>query len=192
MRRLLTWLAAAAVAVALVIGFTQAGGEEPEPRSTAPSLDASRKALAGAPAPLARLHESAGELQELGKGGYANQLEALRGYPVVVNAWASWCGPCKLEFPFFRDAATRLGKRVAFLGLNVNDNAGDAKAFLAKQPVPYPHLIDGDSRIVQAETSAPGLPVTVFYDRRGKRAFVHQGGYRSEADLLADIRRYTR
>ena len=192
MRRLLPWLAAAAVAVALVIGFAQAGGDEPEPRSSAPSLDASRRALAGAPAPLAQLHDASGELRALGKDGYAEQLADLRGYPVVVNAWASWCGPCKLEFPFFRDAATRLGKRVAFLGLNVNDNAGDAKAFLARQPVPYPHLIDGDSRIVQAEAAAAGLPVTLFYDRRGKRSFVHQGGYRSEADLLEDIRRYTR
>ncbi len=186
------WLAAAAVAAALVVGLTQAGGDTEEPRSQGPSLTAAQRALEGAPPPLARLHGAAGELRGGGKGAYREQLEALRGYPVVVNAWASWCGPCKLEFPFFQQATARLGKRIAFLGLNVNDNADEARAFLAKEPVPYPHIVDGDSRIIQAEAAAGGLPVTIYYDRRGKRTFVHQGGYRSEADLLEDVRRYTR
>jgi len=191
-RRLLPWLAAAAVAVVLVIGLTQAGGDTEEARTEGPSLTAAQRALKGAPEPLARLHEAAGELREGGKSAYREQLEALRGYPVVVNAWASWCGPCKLEFPFFQRATARLGKRVAFLGLNVNDNAEEARAFLAKEPVPYPHVVDGDSRVIQAEAAAGGLPVTIYYDRRGQRTFVHQGGYRSEADLLEDVRRYTR
>jgi cytochrome c biogenesis protein CcmG/thiol:disulfide interchange protein DsbE len=192
MRRLLPWLAAAAVAAVLVIGLTQAGGKDAEPRDDAASPAESQKALEGAPAPLAALHEDAGELREADRGDFRKQLADLRGYPVVVNAWASWCGPCKLEFPFFRSASTRLGKEVAFLGLNVNDNRADAKRFLAKEPVPYPHLVDGDSRVIQAEAKAGGLPVTVYYDRKGKRSFVHQGGYRSESDLIADVRRYTR
>ncbi len=192
MRRTLGWLAAAAVAAVLVVGLVQAGGDEEEPRSQGPSLSEAQRALAGAPEPLANLHQAAGELRDGDLDAYRKELEALRGYPVVVNAWASWCGPCKLEFPFFQRAAARLGKRVAFIGLNVNDNEGEAKAFLAKEPVPYPHLVDGDSRIIQAEAAAPGLPVTLYYDRRGKRTFVHQGGYRSETDLLEDVRRYTR
>ena len=188
MRRALWILGAAALAVVLAIGISQAGGGEAEPASTTSAIDLD--ALAGAPAPLAELHADAGKIQPADTESYAARLRELRGYPVVVNAWASWCGPCKLEFPFFRDAAMRLGKRVAFLGLNVSDNRQDALAFLRKQPVPYPHLEDGDSRIVQRTGAAGGLPTTVFYDADGKRAFIHQGGYRDEADLLADIRRY--
>jgi thiol-disulfide isomerase/thioredoxin len=189
MRRALWILGVAALAAVLAIGISQAGGGDDEPATATSTVDVS--ALEGAPAPLASLHRRAGEIRPADAKSYAAQLRDLRGYPVVVNAWASWCGPCKLEFPFFRDAATRLGKRVAFLGLNVSDNRGDALAFLAKQPVPYPHLEDGDARIVQRTGAAGGLPTTIFYDAEGRRAFIHQGGYRSERDLLDDIERYT-
>ena len=189
MRRALWILGAAALVAVLAIGISQAGGGDAEPVTTQPTADLS--ALEGAPAPLARLHEDAGTIRPADTKRFDAQLRELRGYPVVVNAWASWCGPCKLEFPFFRDAATRLGKRVAFLGLNVSDNREDALAFLRKQPVPYPHLEDGDARIVQKTGAAGGLPTTIFYDERGERAFIHQGGYRSARDLLRDIERYT-
>jgi thiol-disulfide isomerase/thioredoxin len=193
MRRALWIFATAALAVALAIGISQAGGDDPGPQTTSSvGTGGAAKALEGAPAPLAALHRRAGEIAPANISSYRAQLRELRGYPIVVNAWASWCGPCKLEFPFFRDAATRLGKRVAFLGLDVSDNREDAKSFLAKQPVPYPHLEDGDSRIVQQTGAAGGLPTTVFYDKEGRRAFIHQGGYRSERDLLDDIERYTK
>ena len=188
MRRALWILGAAALAAVLVIGVLQAGGEDEQPAAAPATTDLTP--LEGAPAPLAALHRAAGQITPADTERYQAQLRELRGYPVVVNAWASWCGPCKLEFPFFREAATRLGKKVAFLGLNVSDNRDDAKAFLAKQPVPYPHLEDGDSRIVQRAGAAGGLPATVFYDEDGERAFIHQGGYRSEQDLLDDIERY--
>jgi thiol-disulfide isomerase/thioredoxin len=106
-----------------------------------------------------------------------------------VNGWATWCGPCKLEFPIFQRVATRLGKRVAFLGLNVSDNREEAEEFLAERPVPYPSIEDGDTAIAQHVGWVGGLPITIFYDRRGKK-FVHQGGYKNERDLLRDIERY--
>ena len=190
MRRLALPLAAVALAAVLVVGLVQAGGKDAEPAGPGPSAAEAKRALAGAPAPLAALHARSGELRPADPDAFQRQLRALRGYPVVVNAWAAWCAPCKLEFPLLGRAATRLGKRVAFLGLNVSDNAGDARRFLAKAPVPYPHLEDPDARIIQAQSAASGLPVTLFYDRRGRQAFVHQGGYRSEQDLLDDIRRY--
>ena len=189
-RRLALPLAAAALVAVLVIGLVQAGGRDAEPAGAGPSEAEIDRALRGAPAPLAALHETAGELRPSGPEDFRRRLRALRGYPVVVNAWASWCGPCKLEFPYFGRAATRLGKRVAFLGLNVSDNAEEARGFLAGHPVPFPHLEDPDARIIQEESASTGLPVTLFYDRRGRQAFVHQGGYESERDLLADIRRY--
>ena len=190
MRRLALPLAAVALVAVLVVGLVQAGGKDAEPSGPGPSRAEAERALAGAPAPLAALHARAGEIEPADPEAFRRQLRELRGYPVVVNAWASWCGPCKLEFPFFGRVATRLGKRVAFLGLNVTDNREDARGFLAGHPVPFPHLEDPDARIIQTESASTGLPVTLFYDRRGRQAFVHQGGYASERDLLADIRRY--
>ena len=190
-RPVLLLLAVGLVAV-LAIGFAQAGSTAEDDGIPATlSREEVLEPLAGAPPPLADLHRRANALPEASVRSYRAQLRELRGYPVVVNAWASWCGPCKLEFPLFQRAAVKLGKRVAFLGLNVGDNKGDAAAYLEKAPVPYPSLVDGDFKILGAAASgAQGLPVTVFYDAQGERTQIHQGGYRSEAELLADIERY--
>ncbi len=192
-RPVIALLAVALVAV-LVVGLTQAGSDSGDPGIPEPlSREEVLEPLAGAPAPLAALYGRANELPEATPASYRRQLRSLRGYPVVVNAWASWCGPCKLEFPIFQRASSRLGRRIAFLGLNVGDNKEDAAAYLTKAPVPYPSLVDGDFKILgTAAQGAQGLPITIFYNANGERTFIHQGGYASEADLLADIERHTR
>ncbi|HEV2784951.1 MAG TPA: TlpA disulfide reductase family protein [Solirubrobacteraceae bacterium] len=192
MRRALPFLALAALVAVLVIGLTQAGGGDGGEQPAGPSTTELREALEGAPAPLAALYARGNAIEASDPDRFAEQLRALRGYPIVVNAWATWCGPCKLEFPFFQRAATRLGKRVAFIGLNVQDNRRSAEEFLAERPVPYPSLEDGGGKTLrEVAPGVRGLPVTVYYDKDGERAFVHQGGYRSEADLLEDVERYT-
>jgi thiol-disulfide isomerase/thioredoxin len=193
MRRAAWIIAAIALVAVLVIGLTQAGQDEPSatPSASSFSLTDAQARLDGAPPALAALHERANEITPADADAYVAELEELRGHPVVVNAWASWCGPCKLEFPIFQQVSARLGKRVAFLGLNVSDNRQDAEAYLAKTPVPYPHLEDKDSRIVQKAGARGGLPTTIYYDAKGERAFIHQGGYTDEQDLVDDIERYT-
>lgn len=192
MRRALPWLAALVLVAVLAIGIVQAGGGSSEsPSGTAPTVAVMQRALSGAPAPLAAVYERAAEVETGGgETAYRRELRQLKGYPVVVNAWGSWCGPCRLEMPIFARVATKLGKRVGFLGLNVNDNNDAARAFLKKRPVPYPSFEDGNSRIVQKEGAIGGLPVTIFYDKTGERVFTHQGQYRNDADLEADIKRY--
>ena len=118
-------------------------------------------------------------------------LADFAGQVVVVNVWGSWCGPCKLEFPYFQEAVRRVGRRVGFLGVNVIDSREGAERFLAERPVPYPSLEDGNARISQeAAPGARGAPITVFYDAAGERSYVHQGQYESAEELLADIDRY--
>jgi thiol-disulfide isomerase/thioredoxin len=190
-RRALPFLALAALVAVLVVGLTQAGGEDGGEPAGGPSQGQAEKALAGAPPPLRALYDRPNAIERAGVPAFREQLRALRGHPVVVNAWASWCGPCKLEFPFFQRATVKLGKRVAFLGLNVQDNRGDAERFLRREPVAYPSLEDGDGDILrEAAPGVRGLPVTIYYDAKGEQAFVHQGGYRSEAELIEDIERY--
>ena len=190
-RSVLALLAVALIAV-LVIGLSQAGSDSSEAGIPGPlTRDQVLEPLAGAPAPLAALHREANALPEATPASYRRQLRELRGYPVVVNAWASWCGPCKLEFPLFQRAASRLGKRIAFVGLNVSDAKDEAAAYLEKAPVPYPSLVDGDFKILGAAAKgAQGLPITIFYDAKGEQTFIHQGGYTNEQELLDDIERY--
>ncbi len=77
------------------------------------------------------------------------RLGSLRGYPVVVNQWASWCGPCRSEFPFFQRLAHRYRPRVAFLGVDSNDTRPEAAAFLKQLPVPYPTYSDPGASIAR-------------------------------------------
>jgi len=148
------------------------------------------KALAGSPAPLAALHGQANRLLGGGQDAYEARLRELRGYPVVVNVWASWCGPCRLELPLLQRAAARYGKRVAFLGIDSQDSDDAARTFLGEAPVPYPSYTDPDEEITASVGANLGLPDTVFYDRRGEPVHLKQGPYADAAELRADIQRY--
>jgi len=191
MKRALFLLGGVALVVVLVIGLTQAGGKE---ESSTPQggfdLAKAKQQLAGAPAPLAALHDQADELLEGGPGAFQKRMQELRGHPVVINKWASWCGPCRLEFPFFEDVSTAKGKTVAFVGLNSGDNQRDAKEFLGEFPLTYPSYEDPDEKIARAIGAPANYPITVFLDERGKQAFLRQGGYPSREDLEQDIKRY--
>jgi cytochrome c biogenesis protein CcmG/thiol:disulfide interchange protein DsbE len=149
------------------------------------------KALAGAPKPLAQLYAHPDQLIAGGSDAYSQQLAKLRGYPVVANVWASWCGPCRFEFPWFQSLAEKRGGQIAFLGVNSNDSSGSAETFLSELPLPYPSYSDPDLKIAQDLGGPPqAFPTTTFYDRSGKRVFTHPGVYGSEADLVADVNRY--
>jgi cytochrome c biogenesis protein CcmG/thiol:disulfide interchange protein DsbE len=148
------------------------------------------QALAGSPAPLAALHRQSNRLLPGGTDDYEKRLAALRGYPAVVNVWASWCGPCRFEFPLFQRAAARYGKRVAFLAIDSQDSDDAASTFLEEAPVPYPSYTDPGKGIAESVGADLGLPDTAFYDRRGNLVNLKQGPYRDAAELHADIERF--
>src|SRR3954451_18403462 len=187
------WIALAALAVAafLVICLVQANeGGSDKPKSAAPGATKVRQELAGAPAPLAALHAQDSRLLGGGRNAFKARLAGLRGHAVVVNKWASWCGPCRAECPDFQKASVKYGKRVAFVGVDGNDNHGDAVKFLKRYPVPYPSYEDSDGRIAQVLNATVAFPTTVFYDRGGKVSYIHQGQYLTGAKLEQDMQRY--
>ena len=147
-------------------------------------------ALARGPDVLAQLERQGGRLVGGGASALRTQLAALKGHPVVINQWASWCGPCRYEFPFFRRLAGTYRGRVAFLGVDAQDSRSDAKAFLRRMPVPYPSFFDQDAEAARTFKGGLSWPTTAFYDRAGRLAFTHQGAYATEAKLDADIRRF--
>ena len=174
---------------ALTIATVASGCGADEPKSAATQADF-RRALAGAPPPLARLYSRPGELVGGGPAAFRRQLADLRGYPVVVNKWASWCGPCRHEFPFFQQQVKKRGKRVAFLAVNSEDAREPAQKFLKEIPVPYPSFLDPDNDIAKLLGLERNFPITTFYDRRGEQIYTKPGGYASEAALADDVREY--
>jgi thiol-disulfide isomerase/thioredoxin len=191
MRRLLLPLAALALVVVVVIGLTQAGGESDRDQAApAFDLEQAKRQLAGAPAPLAALYEQSSTILDGGEKAFQSRIEGLSGHPAVVNKWASWCRPCRAEFPIFQQVATARGKQLAFLGLNAGDKRPAAERFLATRPLPYPSYEDPHEEIAQKLKIPKFFPMTLFLDARGKTAFIHTGEYTSRADLEADIKRY--
>jgi cytochrome c biogenesis protein CcmG, thiol:disulfide interchange protein DsbE len=191
MRPALYVIAALGLVAVLVIGLSQAGGSGSEqPEASAPPFDLAeaRAQLAGAPEPLAGLHEQANELLET--GAFENTLKELEGTPVVINKWASWCAPCRAEFPVFQQVATKRGKEVAFLGLDAADERPAAEDFLADRPLPYPSFEDPDEELAQGLKVAKYFPMTMFIRPDGETEFIKAGEYTSASELEADIDRY--
>lgn len=127
-----------------------------------------------------------------GRDAFEKYVKQQKGRPVVVNKWASWCGPCRAEFPFFGNLAKKRGKDVVFVGVNSNDNDADARDFLAEYPVPFPSFKDPDLEVAASFNGVQAFPTTAFYDRKGELAYLHQGAYLKESDLVADIDKYAR
>src|ERR1044071_3616232 len=164
MKRALGLLAGLALAAVLVIGLTQAGGSGAPDQGGDFDLAKAKQELAGAPAPLAALHDQSNELLPGGTSALDARLKELRGHPVVINKWASWCGPCRAEFPIFQQIATNRGKEIAFVGVHARDKRPAAERFSARYPVPYPSYEDPDEKIARELEAPSNFPVTLFVD----------------------------
>jgi cytochrome c biogenesis protein CcmG/thiol:disulfide interchange protein DsbE len=184
-------LAAVAVIAAILIGVWQLGGSD-RATGAAPkplSLAEVSKPIAGAPPVLAALRRRVNELNGGGTKAFDAQLRALRGHPVVVNLWASWCDPCRYELPFLQRVAVDPGAQVAFLGVNATDAPDAARAFAARYPMPYPSFEDPRGKLA-GRYGARGLPATAFYDAAGKLVILHQGVFPTQQKLVAALERY--
>ena len=173
------------VVLATVLGGGSDNGDSSGGRPPAnPAFDT-------APAPIKALHENRAELLGGGVPAFQKQLAALKGHPVVVNKWASWCGPCRGEFPFFQKVAVQKARTTAFVGVDSSDNDGDALKFMSKFPLPYPSFKDPDLHVAKVFHGVAAFPTTAFYTADGKLSYVHQGAYLHYEDLVRDIDRYT-
>lgn len=190
LQRTLMALAGAAIAALLVIGLIQLGdGNGSTPRSHL-SVAQMRARLRGSPAPLESLHAQANQILQGGLSALRRRLASLRGRPIVINKWASWCQPCRTEFGAFQQASVARGRQVAFLGIDSGDTSrADAAAFLRTFPVSYPSYYDPSGQIGQSITESGFTPATVFIDPRGRR-FVQQGPFPTAAKLERAIELY--
>ncbi len=116
-----------------------------------------------APRPGERVPEFSAPLL-VGDGSLS--LSELEGKPVVLNFWASWCGPCKDEAPLLREAFDVYGRRIHFIGVDIRDGRSDALAFVAEHGLDYPSVRDEGQTIYQ-DYGLTGQPETFFIDSEG-------------------------
>jgi cytochrome c biogenesis protein CcmG/thiol:disulfide interchange protein DsbE len=184
-------LAAAAILAVLVVGLLQLGdSSSPSAAPSTLTLAQMRARLSGSPPALAGLHAQASEILPGGLPALRARLATLRGTPIVINKWASWCEPCRAEFGVFQRVSVSLGRRVAFIGIDSGDySQADARSFLRSFPLSYPSFYDHSGQAGLAITDSTFTPVTVFFNRSGGE-FIRQGPYLSVAKLEQDVRLY--
>jgi thiol-disulfide isomerase/thioredoxin len=173
-------------AAALIVSGCSIGGGDDGAVGSAAGSQAQNDGFAsgkGVPAALAENREQAGQILEGGTDALDAKLAEFEGQPVVVNQWASWCEPCRAEFPFFADAANVHQKDVAFIGIDMQDDRGAAEQFLADFPVPYPHIWDPDARVISSIGGGFVSPTTVFFDENHEIVQAFQGSYATRDQL---------
>src|SRR6266511_4162960 len=171
------------VATLLLLASALAGCGASSSSIPAGSVKPSRTALQD-------LKAQANQILDGGPSAFERRLAQLRGHPIVVNQWASWCGPCRYEFPFFQRLARKYGGNVAFLGVDSQDSRSDARKFLKEFPVPYPHYWDPEASIAHVFKGGLAWPTTAFYNATGKLKKTHFGAYASQAKLEQDLKTY--
>jgi cytochrome c biogenesis protein CcmG, thiol:disulfide interchange protein DsbE len=178
------------MAIMVPLALAIAGCGSSLPHSAGPSRRVIETAFHGSSPALVAVHEQADALLGGGVTAFRARLRALRGHPVVVNLWASWCVPCQTEFPVLQKVAVRDGGTVAFLGLDVHDTQRAAGAWLKRYPVTYPSYLDPDRAIESSLRTIEGTPQTFFFNARGREEYDHGGPYTTVASLERDIRTY--
>jgi cytochrome c biogenesis protein CcmG/thiol:disulfide interchange protein DsbE len=115
-------------------------------------------------------------------------LAAVRGRPVLVNLWATWCGPCREEMPLLQSSSEQHAGAVQFLGVDTKDRPAAAAKFLTEVGVTYPNVVDPDGDLL-AHLRLPGLPVTLLLDAEGNVVGKHIGQLKQASldDLLARL-----
>ena len=139
-----------------------------------------------APVPVAGQPTLELDLPALDAGGRVRSDE-LRGAPLVVNFWASWCGPCRREMPALVAAAERFDGQVQFVGVNHQDNREDAVDFAAAARLSYPSGSDPNGEVAR-RIGLRGMPTTLFVDAQG-RILERRTGEMTEATLAKTIER---
>jgi cytochrome c biogenesis protein CcmG/thiol:disulfide interchange protein DsbE len=120
------------------------------------------------------LPATATELPTFDLARFRKLLGQLKGAPVVVNVWASWCRECIQEAPDLAEAAREYEGKVRFLGIDIQDRPSAARTFIRRFGWPYPSVLDPTGAI-RNDLGIAGQPNTILFDASGKQTFVWRG-----------------
>lgn len=144
---------------------------------------------AAASAALPRVGSPAPDFVLKSATGHNIRLSELRGQVVLINFWASWCGPCREELPLLEKLHARYRKAgFALLAVNIDDDRANADTLLRKLGVGLAPLYDGDKRVAK-RYDVDTMPATLIVDRDGRVRYVHRGFRRGyEAKYEREVR----
>lgn len=171
--------ALAAVAAIVVVGLSQrpersAGEDSPSSAGAA--------ALPGAGNPDRML-------RDIAASRFTALLRAARPRPVMVDFWASWCGPCRFEMPFIVRLSAKYRGRIDFIGVNYQDDRDAAEAFVRELEMNFPSYRDPDGKIGQGQGGIIGMPTAIFLNGRGKEIHRQTGAFASEDAMEKVLKR---
>jgi len=152
------------------------------------SILASGLAVAGcssAPPPALQIGDPAPDFQLQSLDGQAVSLSGLRGRPVMLNFWASWCGPCRVEMPFIQgvfEDSDWAEQGLVILGINVGDSPSDARKFMEDNRLSFTMLVDTDQSIAR-DYNVRAIPATYFIDKNGIIKDRKIGVFSGKADI---------
>lgn len=131
----------------------------------------------------------AGELTSLSADEFEGVLVGLRGTPVIVNIWASWCAPCRAEASLLERAWKAHGDEVVILGVASKDEFGSSRSFMDEFDMSYPNVFD-DSGDIRARLGLRGFPTTYVFGSDGALRTTIVGGLTEQrlAAVLEDLR----
>lgn len=107
--------------------------------------------------------------------GTSLTLSALRGQPVLINFWASWCPPCRRELPALQTAYDKYGSDMGFIAVDVKESTQTVSDFVAQLGLTFPVALDPSGQISDLNYQVRGLPTTIFVDATGVVAYRHVG-----------------
>jgi thiol-disulfide isomerase/thioredoxin len=172
------WLGMAAVGVALVLLTLMPALEPADPNAPPPPADGGASAAAGEEAGGGNLVGTAAPLHYTLKdmNGIDVKLESFKGKVILLNFWATWCGPCRVEIPYLIELQRQYADDLVVLGVSVDDPAEKLKPYATEMKINYPLLV-GNGRQDFQDAFGPfwGIPVTVFVARDGTIHKKHSG-----------------
>jgi cytochrome c biogenesis protein CcmG/thiol:disulfide interchange protein DsbE len=117
--------------------------------------------------------------------GQPVSLGSLEGHPILLNFWATWCGPCRHEIPFLQDLATDpawLGRGLEMVAVDIQESQGDVRQFMEANGMTYRVLLDSKARVAELY-NIRGIPTTVFIDKDGIIQYIKVGTFTSKQEI---------
>jgi cytochrome c biogenesis protein CcmG, thiol:disulfide interchange protein DsbE len=169
-----------------LLAWLLAGCTSGPPSSEGAGWPSGHPAVNAAQAPL--LPTAVAALPSFDPQRFGQLMEQLRGTPVIVNFWGSWCGPCRAEAPILRDAAAQYGSKVQFLGVDTQEpSQRGGSTFITGVGWTYPSVFDPGGDSIEVSLGLGGTPDTLFFSSSGDRVITNPGPITKDA-LLGGIR----